>query len=493
MAEILARLRSKVVSIAELIDIARRHRMAGLRVVLAGGCFDLLHPGHIDHLEQARCHGDVLMVAVTADDHVNKGPSRPAFPEAVRAEQVAALGCVDYVIVNPWPTAVPLIKELLPDVYVKGSEYRDQVDVTGGIDIERQAVESMGGRLAFTEGVTHSSSALVNRHLDLLSPETRAYLAEFQQRHTVDEVLGWLDAIRDLKVLVVGEAITDEYQFVEAIGKAAKDPMLAVRHLRTERYEGGAGAVAEHAASFVRDLLQWSQLASPELGLAGEPTILKRRIIDEYTGTKLLEVYEQGPAPSEEARFTFRRGLMDMAHQGHLVLVVDYGHGLLDDDSVGLICDDARFLAVNTQSNAGNLGYHAIGRWPRADYVCLAENEIRLEARDRSGDLRGLVTATADQLHCERMVVTRGSNGALCWSRSEGFHEVPALAGQVVDRVGAGDAFLAITSLLAAKGCPMDILGLIGNAASAQAVGTMGNEKPVDRVALIKHLKALLA
>ena len=80
-------------------------------------------------------------------------------------------------------------------------------------------------------------------------------------------------------------------------------------------------------------------------------------------------------------------------------------------EAIEVLCREARFLAVNTQSNAGNLGYHTISKYPRADYVCIAENEMRLDARDRRGDLRGMVRQLSQRLHCGRMVVTRGKRG----------------------------------------------------------------------------------
>jgi sugar/nucleoside kinase (ribokinase family) len=88
--------------------------------------------------------------------------------------------------------------------------------------------------------------------------------------------------------------------------------------------------------------------------------------------------------------------------------------------------------------------------------------------------------------------VTRGGRGALCYDARDGFFEVPALAGQVVDRVGAGDAFLSVTSLCAAQGVPMELLGFIGNLVGAQAVGTVGHRSSVERASLIKHAESVL-
>src|SRR5262249_19501748 len=152
----------------------------------------------------------------------------------------------------------------------------------------------------------------------------------------------------------------------------------------------------------------------------------------------------------------------------------------------------ARFLAINTQSNAGNLGYQSIYKYCCADYVCITEDEARLEMRQRKGELKSIVTTLARDLSASRVVITRGKGGCICYSDEQGFVEVPSVAGQVVDRVGAGDAFLSVTSLAAALTAPLEVLGLIGNAVGAQAVATVGHRESISRVQLTKFLTSLL-
>lgn len=140
------------------------HRAAGRTVVLCHGCFDLLHVGHVRYLEAARTHGDALVVTVTPDRYVNKGPGRPAFPEAQRAELLAALRCVDGVGINRWPTAIETLALLRPDVYAKGAEYREAADAPASpIGRERAAVEAHGGRLALIDTEKLSSTDLLDR------------------------------------------------------------------------------------------------------------------------------------------------------------------------------------------------------------------------------------------------------------------------------------------------------------------------------------------
>src|ERR1700760_182324 len=113
----------KTYALDALLALRERAAHEGKTVVHCHGCFDIVHPGHIQHLQYAKSLGDILVVSVSADSHVNKGVDRPLIPDDLRASSVAALECVDWVHVNPDPTAVELLDQLRPDVYVKGREY----------------------------------------------------------------------------------------------------------------------------------------------------------------------------------------------------------------------------------------------------------------------------------------------------------------------------------------------------------------------------------
>ena len=155
--------RERVLSIEELAGVCARLREEGSIIAHAHGAFDLLHPGHIRHLMAARRMADVLVVTVTEDRFIKKGPGRPAFNAALRAECLAALRVVDYVATSPWPTGVEAIDLLKPHLYVKGQEYRKpSAEQTGAIVEERRTVERCGGRLVFTDEIQFSSTKLLD-------------------------------------------------------------------------------------------------------------------------------------------------------------------------------------------------------------------------------------------------------------------------------------------------------------------------------------------
>ena len=157
----------KIVPVAALPGI--RERFSDKAIVLCHGAFDLVHPGHLLHFEEARALGDMLVVTITADAHITKKRS-VSFSQDARARQLAALEIVDYVAIVDEPSAVTPIEALHPDVYVKGPEYANLVlDKSANIFREKHLVEAHGGRLHFTTGDTFSSTKL--SHFLLASPE----------------------------------------------------------------------------------------------------------------------------------------------------------------------------------------------------------------------------------------------------------------------------------------------------------------------------------
>lgn len=504
---------SKITSLETLASLVEGLKVGGRRIVHCHGVFDLLHVGHIRHFKQAKMMGDVLVVTLTPDRFVNKGPGRPAFPENLRAEAIAALDVVDFVAINEWPQSVETIKLLKPDVYVKGQEYQDAAkDVTGGIALEGDAIRSVGGEMRFTEDIVFSSSSLLNSHMSLFSPETSQYLAEFRKRHSIDEVLSWVDRACALRPLVVGEAIIDEYLFCESIGKSTKDPVLAVLFESLVTLAGGTLAIANHLAGLCPEVRLITTLGDTErreefvresllanidpvlLTKSGSPTIHKRRVVDRYSGNKLFEIYAMNDNPTAGADLeALNTSLSVSAQASDVTLVADYGHGMLPPASSALLCAQAPFLAVNSQSNAGNRGFNPVSKYRRADYVCLAKHEIHMETRCRDeGSLHDSVLQVARTVDCPRFTVTKGKDGSLHYDREHGFIDVPALATHVLDRVGAGDGVLAVTSLLVKCGAPWDIVGFAGNVAGAELVAELGNRVPLSRVGLSKHITSLM-
>ena len=154
----------KILELDVLAERLADLKSRGKKIVHCHGCFDMMHPGHIKYFQASKEMGDVLVVTVTPDQFVDKGPDRPVFDQNLRAESIAALESVDYVAVNRWPTAEETLRLLLPDYYVKGQEFEKLQDKTGKIQKEVEVVKEIKAEMRFTYEIVFSSSKLIKGH-----------------------------------------------------------------------------------------------------------------------------------------------------------------------------------------------------------------------------------------------------------------------------------------------------------------------------------------
>jgi len=504
---------SKLKSVDELSEILEGYRKKGKKIVHCHGVFDLLHPGHIKHFESAKRKGDILVVTITCDEYVNKGPGRPIFNQYLRSESIAAIEYVDFVAINEWPTAAEAIKLIKPHFYVKGKEYaKKDDDVTGKIYEEEEAVKSVGGTLHFTDDITFSSSALINTYLTPYPEEAKGFFMQFRKEYSAKQIIGLFKQLQDIKVLVIGDIIIDEYHYCIGMGKSQKDNIIATRFLNEETFAGGVLGAANHLAGFCKDVTLLSCIGGknnyvdfisnhlkPNIKTnfyhsKNASTVVKRRFVDPSFLNKLFEI-----CYLEEANHL--PGSLEKEICGYLnshlkkfdmVLVADFGHGLITPKIVKILSKKANFLVVNVQTNSANLGFNLITKFPRADYICIDEPEIRLACHDKFSNLEKLVLAISRKLECEKIIITRGHRGSLAYSKKEGFVGIPVFSKDVVDRIGAGDAFLSITAPCVFKNNPIKVAGFIGNAVGAMKVLIVGNRSSVEPVPLFKYITTLL-
>lgn len=495
----------------ELALLIKQLKDQGKKVVQCHGVFDLMHPGHFFHFEAAKKEGDILVVTITADEFVNKGPGRPVFPAAIRAKVLASLESVDYVAVNHDFTAVELLKKFKPDIYFKGSEYEKALeDKNRDLFKEAEAVKSVGGRIMFSYEPTYSSSNFLKNYFDLYPEHVKKFLNEFSGKYKADEIIRVLKNLRDLKILVIGETIIDEYHYCRGMSKIPKDNLIATRYLNEDVFAGGVLACANHLASFCDNVHIVTALGrknsydefvksklKPNITCRffydeeGQ-TIVKKRFIDPTFFEKMFEIYY----------FDDRHLSGDLSHQiaNYLdyilpqydaVIVTDYGHGFFDDNLIKILTEKAKFLAVNTQTNSANSGFNLITKYPRVDYVCIDEPEARLATRLKNADILEVADNIFKTIDVKKMVITRGHLGSMSYDGREKIYNAPVFSTKIVDRVGAGDAFLAITSPCVAMNAPMDMIGFIGNVIGAIHVGVVGNKSSVEEGPVYKFIQTL--
>lgn len=505
-------MKEKIKNIEELTQVINALKSKGKKVVHCHGVFDLLHIGHIKHFEEAKTLGDILIVSITPDEFVNKGPGRPAFTSPLRLESLAALEYVDYVCANKWPTAIEIIKAIKPNIYCKGPDYKNHSDdITGKIKEEEEAVDSIGGVISYTDDITFSSSNLLNKYGDLNSNEQGAFIKSISNNYSFDDIKAKIEEIKKLKVLIVGETIIDQYVFCEALGKSGKEPVLVLRDLESEKYLGGSIATARHLSEFCESVSVLSFLGDQDehqsfieenveenidlnfLIKSNSPTILKRRFVDSVDRKKILGVYSiNDDSLTDHEESEFLESLEQLAQKNDLIIVSDYGHGIITSKIANYISKTDKFVSLNAQVNAANIGTHNIRKYNDIDCLIINANELRHEMRQRDGNIEDLAINLKDSINAKYISVTKGKDGAFLLSDKKDLTSCPAFASQVVDKIGSGDALLSLLSVCLFTGIEEDLALMIASIAAAQSVESIGNSSPINKINLLKTISHFL-
>jgi rfaE bifunctional protein nucleotidyltransferase chain/domain len=468
--------RRERINIIGIGDVVRRDwDNFDLSIVLCHGCWDKLHLGHIRHLQEARKLGDKLVVSVTADKWVHKGIGRPYFTAEQRAEALLALECVDEVIINDDEGAWDLIRQLRPKFYVKGVDY---VGIqTIGLQKEREAVLEVGGQIKFTSTSKWSSSQLINT--ERFTPEICEYLDGLKKLDAKDNILEAFQRADDRVITFVGETITDVYRYVQGLGRASKELMLATVETGMEAFNGGVLAAAKHA--------EWKNVHVVTAG-----NIIKTRYVDRDFNKKLFDVYSATDVDlPHDKRHEFRELLEDAVPSSAVVIVNDFGHGLMGDIERGIV-QHAGFLALNCQTNAGNYGFNPVTKYEEARYICIDEPEARLAAGTQTEPMPHAVQLISTRMKCKKFLITHGRFGSYDFDGRDSTHH-PAFVSGGVDTMGAGDAVMAVTAPLVAAGLQMQFAAFVGNIVGAIKLSILGHRRHVGRQEIIQTVEALLA
>ena len=501
-------IKEKILYLSDLVKKVRELRSGGKVVVQSHGIFDIIHPGILKHLDDAKESGDILIVTVVKDKDVRKGPGRPVFPENYRLQNAASLQQVDYVALVDDNVPFSCVKEIKPDIFARGQSYaRRDRKIHSRIFEEERELYFGKCRILETEGFSFSSSGIINNFLHIYPEETKRYLKEFAGRYSFNRIMDAINGLRDLKVLLIGDGIIDEYFYCESMGKSPKAQLIVHKYLSHEVFAGGVFAIANHVASicgkvhmvtmlgmedsredFVRGCLKPNVEAKFFYRDDG-PTIVKRRYISNYQNHKIFEVNFINDSYVDD--FEIIKYLKDIIDGYDLVLISDFGHGIITADMIGAL-GGARKLAVNAQTNGANAGYNLITKYKNPGYICLDVSEARLAAQDKFSAIDDVAKKLTASIACRKLMITVGGDGSICVNDNGEVVKTPAFATKVVDIVGAGDAFFAYTAPCFARDMPTDMLSFIGNAAGALAVQIMGNKKTVEKHELLEFMHTIL-
>jgi rfaE bifunctional protein kinase chain/domain/rfaE bifunctional protein nucleotidyltransferase chain/domain len=478
--EHLLQYRRKVKAIDDLAQaIGRRPRPK--KVIMCHGVFDIVHPGHVRHLIYAKSKGDILIVSVTADEHIVKANARPYVPEELRAINLAALEMVDYVLIDRNPTPVDNLKRIQPDYFAKGYEYfgdgmhpktREEIDV----------LESYGGEIIFTPGdIVYSSSHLIELAPPDIAADKLLILMEGEGL-TFDSLRDTLARFEGLRVHVAGDTIVDSYTQCSMIGGQTKTPTMSVRFESKENFTGGAAVVAKHLRSAGADVtfstimgddpLKDQVLA--DIGKAGirclplidatRPTTNKNAIV--VGGYRLLKI------DTLDNRTISEKTAQQLSEQiaatpCDAVLFCDFRHGIFNRHTIPALVRAIPAGAYRVADSQMASRWGNVLEFQDFDLLTPNEREARFALGDQDSVVRPLGVELFQRANCQTLMLKLGARGMLVFRNrpptdARSFFTIDSFAERAVDPVGAGDALLAYATLAMVATRNEAIAGILG-------------------------------
>jgi cytidyltransferase-like protein len=498
----------KIINISDLSAVRKKHK----KIVLAHGAFDFIHYGHILHLKKAKTLGDVLVVSITSDKFINKGPGRPIYNNSIRLNILSEFDFVDYVLVADSKTALEVIGKLKPNIYIKGSEYKNLADdIAGNGKLEFNAVKKNKGLIKFTDEKTFSASSLINYHTNVMDNNLKKYLEKIRNKLKINQISGKLDLIKKNKILIIGETIIDEYIFCESLAKSPKEEIISSKYIEKKLYLGGILATASHVSNFVNDVTLLSVLGNDiklnnyiTKGLKknikkiffldnSKKTILKTRFLEYSSKKKLFQVnkldYGEISKKTQDKILLFlKKNLKNF----DTILINDFGHGLLTPGIIKYLTQFSKKIFLNVQTNSANLGYNYFNKYSKCKYLSIDEPEARLGTKSRFSSSQELFKKIKNLTNYQLCSVTHGGQGTKICTNGK-FFNAPALTNKFVDTVGAGDAYFAISSIFAIVEKDPELIALFGNIAGAMKIQYLGHEKNIEKQQFLVYLKSLLS
>ncbi len=336
------------------------------------------------------------------------------------------------------------------------------------------------------------------------------YVGNIKKKFDLKQIVAYLERLKSLNVLVIGDIIIDEYVFVATKGRAIKDPILSVGYRNHEIYAGGVLSIARHVSDYVNkiklvtlvgdhrtrmDFIKKSLLNNIELKTftkENSPTIVKKRYISYYRNDKLFKVEYMNDEPiSKYLTDEIVNYLDEELPKYDLVIVGDFGHGFINNAIRDVLEKKSKFLSVNAQSNSSNMGYNYVNHYKKLDFVTMDEQEVRLPLMKRFEDVKEVIIEFHNKLGYSKFLVTQGKYGSIFFNGGK-MYEAPILIDTVIDTVGAGDAVFAIGTLLAYLKVDDELVPFISNCAGGIKANIMGNRESVTKEKLVSFIKNML-
>ncbi len=503
----------KIYSKTELIKKISNIKKQKKKIVLCHGVFDLVHIGHLNHFRAAKNFGDFLIVSITKDQFIKKSIKGTLFNEKQRLFHLSNFEIIDAVVLSEEASSTDVIKLIRPNFYVKGVDYKDnKSDDTKKIVLEKKLVEKFGGKIKYTNEEAFSSSNIINQKNLLYSEEQQKFLNLLKNEFSFDKFEKELNSKKKINITVIGELIFDIYNFGDVIGKSGKEPHLVMSNKNSETIIGGSAAIARNLSSFVNRInlispfgfeKNYKKLINKQMQknintIFYKPnqnfkSISKTRFIDISSNYKLFGSYNI----PEQTDFKFKKEFINktkkIISKSDLLIISDYGHGFINGELLNIINSTNIFKSLNAQINSSSKGFTNITKYSKINSLIINETELRQHLKDQSNNINFLAKKIMKERKFDTLIVTSGQKGAKIFNKkNSSVITCPAFSDYSVDKIGAGDSILSISSFAIFSKFNYKLALLMGSLAAASNVKSIGNKTIIDKSSILRTLKYML-
>ena len=489
-------------------DIAAiRKKNPKKKICLSFGTFDHIDFSTFNHLQSAKKQCDLLVILVSTNTtHLQQKSTHKNIQK--KAHVLAELGFVDHVVIYPFEDAVKAIKILKPQILVRHSSYRDpHSDFKGYLKAEEEALRECHGKIIYTEDpfLESSNDNLLNWHSTQIQAIKKA-----KQELKQYPLESFFEKLSKTRVLVVGEPIVDTYIFCETEGISSKSPSISVRYRSEENYPGGSIAIARHLSalgcqvtlyipyggeSYFKQLLH--NTVSPNINIEtylvpNTATPRKTRYLVSLKNQRIFEMtHLEDNLWKHHSPKNFIEKMQKLNDQHEVVLFSDFGHGLFEGDVLKAANKLKNFKGLNVQTNSSNYGYNPFTKHQNSHYLSLDERECRIATHDRLTPICDLAEMSTLKLIHSEAAITLGSTGSAYFDKKKIKYFCPGFFKEVIDTVGAGDAYFALTTLLFYHKAPSFLIPYLGNCFAGLKTRILGNKEPVTQESFRKFINYL--
>ena len=330
-----------------------------------------------------------------------------------------------------------------------------------------------------------------------------------KEKFSFKDAEGIIDRINELKILIIGDTIIDEYNYVSFLGKPSKENIISTLYEETEKKAGGVLTAINILSSFCNNIDYITVMGDNEndeiflseysakninqkiIYKRQYPTTKKTRfVVREKQLRKLFEVYEMNDELIDQSIEDPILKYLDKNLANYdLVIVQDYGHGLITEKIISKLIDKAKFLAVNAQINSGNFGYNLITKYHGAEYYCLDLPEARMAVNSKYLEPERIPIRLRDITRGQYIAMTMGKEGSISCNPSGDICCSPALESKIVDTMSSGDAYYALSAPVLFLSNSIQLAALAGNLAGGMKVGVSGLNDSIDKKVFLDKLK----